>query len=298
MLEVVFSDSAKGAMKMAKNYNKSAMLGGATAYIGKKPSKAEIKKQKAEMFEGEAIGGSPQDIVSFGFYLDAGDISGEINGDARRDVFLRLFSSVAFEPQEIDRFFQSQSEDFARLIVAANGGEPVRIWKSNAPYSACGFAALCHALHGLDCRVSVVSLPEYWETAKNTVQTCADWGEIQPGQVYKFLPLERELSAIDRQMQASLWTELKNENAPLRALVNGHLISVPEDFYDHLILKSMPEGEFVMARLIGSILCKYPLGISDGWYALRIKKMIAQNKLAIIADKDPSHPYGKILKRV
>ena len=42
MLEVVFSDSAKGAMKMAKNYNKENMLSGAMGYIGKKPQSAAI----------------------------------------------------------------------------------------------------------------------------------------------------------------------------------------------------------------------------------------------------------------
>lgn len=45
MLEAVFSDSAKGAMKVAKNYNKQNMLCGAIGYIGKgkKPSKRNWK---------------------------------------------------------------------------------------------------------------------------------------------------------------------------------------------------------------------------------------------------------------
>ena len=46
MLEVVFSDSEKGSMKLAKNYNEKNMMCGAVSYgyIGEKPTKAELKK--------------------------------------------------------------------------------------------------------------------------------------------------------------------------------------------------------------------------------------------------------------
>jgi len=44
MLEVVFSDSEKGSMIVAKNYNAKTMLGGAIGYIGEKPTKAELEE--------------------------------------------------------------------------------------------------------------------------------------------------------------------------------------------------------------------------------------------------------------
>lgn len=50
-----------------------------------------------------------------------------------------------------------------------------------------------------------------------------------------------------------------------------------------------------MAQFIGKLLGKYNLGISDSWYALRIDKMIGDNKLIIVENKDPSRPYGKTL---
>ena len=126
---------------------------------------------------------------------------------------------------------------------------------------------------------------------------CTDWTEIHPGQLYKYLSLEREVSETEKQAQSQLWDDLKAENAPLRAVVNGRLISVPEDFYDHIITKNIPKGEFILARLIGTILLKYPLGLADGWYALRIQKMIAEEQLEMLADTDPSHPYGKLLRK-
>ena len=65
MLEVVFSDSEKGSMIVAKNYNAKTMVGGAIGYIGKKPTKAELEKH----FEGQAVGGNSQDVVNIGFFL-------------------------------------------------------------------------------------------------------------------------------------------------------------------------------------------------------------------------------------
>lgn len=46
MLEVVFTDSEKGAMRLAKRYDETAMHNGPISYIGIKPSKAELKELK------------------------------------------------------------------------------------------------------------------------------------------------------------------------------------------------------------------------------------------------------------
>ncbi|WP_042338334.1 DUF3658 domain-containing protein [Desulfosporosinus youngiae] len=64
-----------------------------------------------------------------------------------------------------------------------------------------------------------------------------------------------------------------------------------------IIIENIPDREFVMAQLIGTIWGKYPLGVGDGWYALCIKRMIADNQLEIVADNDVSHPHGKILRK-
>ncbi|NLN66242.1 MAG: hypothetical protein GX144_12720 [Clostridiaceae bacterium] len=94
------------------------------------------------------------------------------------------------------------------------------------------------------------------------------------------------------------WHDLMVENAPLRAILNGRLTSVPENFYDFIIMNNLPDSDFIMARFIGKLLGEYRLGISDSWYALRIEKMIEENKLIVVEEKDPSHPYQKVLRKV
>jgi hypothetical protein len=145
--------------------------------------------------------------------------------------------------------------------------------------------------------ISVVSLHEYVVPAEDTIVPCSDWSEISPEQVYDFLSYEHTFTTREKRMQSDLWRVLKTENSPLRAVVNGSLMSVPEHFYDHLILQHLPDNEFMMATLIGKLLRQYQIGVGDWWYALRIDTMIEEHQVNVIAESTPSQPYRKILKK-
>ena len=294
MLEVVFSDSEKGSMKLAKNYNEKNMLGGAVGYIGKKPTKAELEKH----FEGQAVGGDSQEVVNIGFSLDISDISGAIDGNERQNVFRKVWGRFDFDNKEQKQFFQNQRKDMEKLLSVAKDGMSIRIWKSDAPYSTCGFYFVCNILRNIDCNISVVSLPKYRPIYKNEIVEYSHWGEVEAGKFYQFLPLEKQLTQIEKRIISDYWHDLMAENAQLRAIINGKLTSVPENFYDFIIMKNMPDNDFIMARFIGKLLGEYSLGISDSWYALRIDKMIEENQLIVVENKDPLHPYGKVLRKI
>lgn len=96
------------------------------------------------------------------------------------------------------------------------------------------------------------------------------------------------------------WDQLKQENAPLRAVVNRQLVSVSEDFYDSFIFRELnsQEDEFMEAYLIGKVLGNYSLGISDSFLALRIEKFIKDGILQPITkakSEDPS--YHRMLRK-
>jgi len=281
-------------MKAAKNYNSKNMHRGAVSYIGKKPTKAEVEKH----FEGKAVGGNSHDVVNIGFSLDIGDISGAIDGNERQNIFQKIWGRFDFEDKEREQFFQDQRKDMEKLLSAATEGIPIRIWKSNAPYSDCGFHFVCNLLRSIDCNISVVPLPKYNLTSENEIIEYSHWGEVEAGKFYQFLPLEKQLTQIEKRVVSDHWNELTAENAPLRAVLNGKLTSVPENFYDFIITQNLPDNNFIMARFIGKLLGEYSLGISDSWYAFRIDKMIEENKLIVIENKDTSHPYGKVLRKV
>jgi len=296
MLEVVFSDSEKGSMKVAKNYNVKNMLGGAISYIGKKPTKAEAELEKH--FEGQAVGGNSHDVVNIGFSFDIGDISGSIDGNERQNVYRKVWGRFDFDSKEQEEFFQNQRKDVEKLLSTAKDGIPIRIWKSDASYSTCGFYFVCNILRNIDCNISVVSLPKYNPISENEIVEYSHWGEVGAGKFYQFLPLEKQITQIEKRIVSDYWRDLMVENAPLRAIINGKLTSVPENFYDFIITKNLPYNDFIMARFIGKLLGEYSLGISDSWYALRIDKMIEENKLIVVENNDPSHPYGKVLRKI
>ena len=84
---------------------------------------------------------------------------------------------------------------------------------------------------------------------------------------------------------AVLWQELVEEGSPLRAVVNGRVVGVPEDFYDFLIWKRLTRTPIKEARLIGDILGYYPIGVGDAWYAGRINRLIAEGKICVLEDE-------------
>lgn len=267
MLEVVFDQAVKEAMKLAKSKDKSKSI------IGKK-----------------------EDIISIGFSLDIGDISGKIDSHERQKVFTSTYGLYSTGTQ-VKEFFDKQVQDLEKLLSSAKKGHTIRIWKSNAPFSVCAFAFICNLLKDIDCEIKVISLPEYHKISSDTIASYSSWAEILPEEFHEFLSLEKDFTEIEKIIFGHLWEDLKAENAPLRALVNGKLISVPEDFYDHLIIKNIPDREFFKIELIGEVLGKYGLGVGDSWFDLRIDKLIEEKKLEVVSNRKISQTNNIILKK-
>jgi hypothetical protein len=295
MIEVMFGESEGGAMKAAKNYRKPNFNSGAIAWFGKKPTEEEFGK----MFDGKAVGGNSSEVVCIPFHLDVGDITFPIESEYRKNFILDFYTMNGFGDANSRMSFElawdKYLQEIERLKNYAAQGECIRLWYSDAPYSLCGFYYVCNLLKEYDCKISAIKLPHHMQLSDTEIQFYTSWGEIDAGRFHRFLPLEEELSTCEVRSFAFNWVELKEDKSTLRAVVNGKAIGVPEDFYDHIIRKEIPDDEFVMARLIGNILGYYPLGISDWWYAKRINKMIELGELMIV--KKQKEGYSQVLKK-
>lgn len=295
MLEVVFSDSMKGSMKVAQHDNKKEMVGGNIAYLGEKPSQKELET----VFSGYAIGGTSQNVCRVAFCLDIGEIAQANGMDMQRKVLLEQMMHNSEEEQEkqkerVEAYWKSFQTDFEKLMETAKKGGPIRVWYGDAPYSLCGFYFVCSVLKDYDCTLYEIKLPKIVKK-DDCIVSYSGWEEVPPGQLYQFLSYERKVSPAERRYYADEWETLKKQNASLRAMVNGKLMSVPEDFYDHLIRKEIPDGEFRLGWLIANILGKYPIGVGDWWYHCRIKKMIQMGEIEVLSDEEKD--YRKILMR-
>lgn len=249
MIDLVFNDGVKAALVCAKDKFK--------ANIG--------------------------NVESLWLELDIGDISALPDLSCRKSIM----RSILRGPEDTDdepsfaALWDSHQTALARVTEAAQTGEPVRIWYSDAPFEACGFHFAASLLAESPGSVTVVKLPLFFEEG-NTIRVHDSLASVDAEQLAALLPLEQPMSATLRRTAAHRWHELLRENAPLRATVNGRLISVPAEFYDHVLRRHLPDGEFAAVRAIGNAMAFGELGVRDWWYAQRLRAMINGGELEVV----------------
>lgn len=305
MLQIVFSDSECGTLKMATHFGPSSWNDGPIGFIfsdGDKEPTQEEKDQVITQFKiqwekenrrARPVGGNPGDVLCPSAGLDIGPLSGSNMEKVRYDLLTAwLGGDFPFpgcdpdDPTQRDMLWEQRLRDRERLLEGGKHGEAVRIWYSSAPYSLCGLYDVLWQLRDCDCPVTALEMPRWMPLEDGTVQSCLNWGELSPGDWAAYLPLEQEIPKNIRRAIAMEWSQLREENAPLRAVVNGRLHSVGEDFYDPFIRAHIPDGTFRVAQLIGDMLGRCQLGIGDWWIAKRIQAMKNHGELITVSKGD------------
>ena len=287
MIDLVFGDSQAGLLKVAKRLQNQKS--GMTSVIGGSGFGRKKIWQKGML-------GSPAEVASLALVLDMGDISGTCEGnmESRKRVLEKLFGR--YDGAVADGLWRNSLETLEQLQMAEQSMEPVRIWVNRKdPGELCGCCFICHILQSKTIPLSVVWIPDTVEF-RNRVITYRNTGEIEPDMLGYFVKRERLLSQIQRNRYAELWRALVCENAPLRAVVNGKLLSVPADFYDFALRMEIPDEEFSVAFLIGKTLGKLS-GVSDFWLFGRIQEMLKSKELEEVVPAGEDHPYSAIVRK-
>ena len=301
MLELCFSQSARGGLRCAQHCG-----GGGRKIIGvivgrddgRPATRKEIRQaqkqaqQKREALDREAtpLGGTAADVLGLSLGLEMGDIR-EPLGEARRELLRRWYDG---NDEAADQDWQETLESADRLR-ACGTGDAVRIWVDHTPSSACGLLHAASLLKDTKAAVSVVPLP-HWREEGKAVVSYQGWGEVEPELFGHFLSREEPVPPLILGVMASRWRELQRENAPLRAVVNGWIRSVGEDFYDGLIRKHIPEGQTKIALIIGDVLGWEKPGIGDIWLVERIRWMLSAGELRMVRE-DRERFYRSVVER-
>ncbi|MCH5186110.1 MAG: DUF1835 domain-containing protein [Oscillospiraceae bacterium] len=311
MLEVLFGDSACGSMKIAQNYGRGPYIGGCSSIIflgEKKPDEADYKEmldnmereERKRWKETSPMGGKPEDIFCFPLYLGTGDISEDDFWKKRGECIKKLFDCYNTFEWSDDKFCDVHRKNLKTLLNKAMQGEDIRVWYSCNPDELCGlywFADKIYSSDGLTGKVYIVKLPDKLPDGRK-IRSNFGWSEAEPWEFCKYSKHGICLTEENIKGFAMMWREIREENAPVRAVINGRLVGVREDFYDEFIEREIDDetGEFREAVVIGRVLGKYGLGISDGFTAMRINEMIDKGKLEIIKEADNGVPlYHRIL---
>lgn len=311
MVQVVFSESAAGGLKMALSLD--GCIGGATAvaFLGGEPSPAEClaAQRRAEEQQRRAraaavpMEGNPSDVLAFPLALSVGPLDEATPGSRRLEALTALCAHWPEGPQQAAESLANAQRNLAELLRRVRAGEPVRVWQGPEPDEVCGMCWLAGQLQsaGLgNAKVERVTLPEYEVREDGVVVEYAGWGEISPYDWGRMAARVRPVPGPVLRMWAHRWAALCEEKAPLRAVVNGQLLSVAEDFYDPLLLREIAAqpGTFREAEVIGRVLGRYRLGIGDGWLAGRIEDFIRCGLLEPVTTPEPGRPaYARMLRK-
>jgi hypothetical protein len=318
MIDIVFSDSACGSLKAAQHFGKGKYQSGAMAIIGShddgsKLTKEEVENALREVGEKARLAwesatpmcGKTADIYGFNLMLSVGDISENQPGIKRKLTLAHLYSIYPNEEgcHLAEEILKIANENLQTIHERTVAGEALRIWYSNQPDEMCGLYWFLHQLNQWnvdDVKVSIVKLPEWETNEKGNIMRKNSWAEVAPEEWLHFLALKKTVSLLFIQNCATYWQKLQEESAPIRAVINGQLVSASEKLYDDFILREISEAgdEFHEARIIGRVLGKYQLGIGDSWVALRIEEMINDGKFEAVNACDKDMPiYHRVLKK-
>lgn len=319
MIDVVFNDSACGSLKLAQHFGQGEYQSGAISVVisspdGSEPTDEEIQSEQQEAEENDRfewehavpMGGDPADIYGFDFDLSIGDISESVPGEKRLQV-LKWLSEIHpyFEEAEPDFFVEhmqeakSDLEEVCRRILT---GEDVRIWYSNHPEELCGlhwFMTQLNEIEPHDGQIFLVPLPDWEIDEDGDIIYRSIWDGIKPGEWHRYLDLQKAAPSAFCMDCAARWKHLQQENAPLRVLLNGRLVSASVTFYDEFICREITaaDDEFDETMLIGTIMEKYDL--KDTLIAQRVESMICAGSLVPVTE--PAHDcpvYHRRLKKV
>lgn len=317
MIEIVFGDSACGSLKVAQNYGKGKFHGGVASVSlrhedGTEPTTEEIheaqlraeKEARLTWEKAIPLGGKISDVYCFDIALSVGDISDNGIGEHRKDVLKEMLSVCCVKDldYQIEEKMKKIKATLSSVIERYVAGEEIRIWYSYNPDELCGMHWIMKQLYPLNCQTTIylVKLPVWEYGEENTIISRKAWGEVEPGEWGKYVIMQEKAHPVFVSACAMKWSQLQNENAPLRVMLNGRLQSVSEDIYDSFILREIeaqPE-RFKMAVVIGNILGKYQLGIGDAWISKRIDKMIGNGMLEIAEDAPEGEmSYHRILRK-
>ena len=137
MIEILFSDSACGSLKMAQHYGNGKYQSGCIGVFvshadGSKPTKEEVETAQREA-EAKArlawesavpLGGNPADIHGFNLALSIGDISENQPGIKRKQTLEHLYSVYPNDEgrQAAQEILKRVNEDLKNGLGAHSGG--------------------------------------------------------------------------------------------------------------------------------------------------------------------------------
>lgn len=287
MIEVVFSGTAYGGLTVATSSH---------------PDNVNMVKQDAKEYGGGIAIKSmekPEGILSFEFQWDIGYLNEPEDSEYRMKLPASLYYAhhVRLHPEDEAELLEEGKHNLKTLKALrklAEAGKPFRIWYGSNAMEMSGFYYLCNVLKDYETDVYAVELPQVF-TIGDKPKQIASWGMAHTYEFGYLVENQKLLQKHEIEYRASLWQELVEENAPLRAVISNVLTSVPADFYDGIIMSRFTGTTIHENEWVSEIMSMY-LGISSGFVEQRIWEMGKNGVISLVQDGERMNE--RIWKRV
>lgn len=295
MIEIVFNELSYNTLKHAQKYGEGNYPGG-YAYITyynedhtlMTESEAEEALRKAEEEEKKCwdaatpLGGNPDNVFDLSLKLNIGDISMLNDLDKRIDSLDSFqYDQENYSIGEYERGIHEAALEYLKTIIdRIKAGENARIWYSKTAEETLGFQWLMWNFRAQNVPFEnlIVKATDSWKKMK-----IKDWHKhVQENQPFTKTMMDD---------MASEWEHHMSENAGLRVMEGGKVISASMDFYDEIIIEKAKslEAEFQENWLIGLVHEAEP-ELPHYWIYTRIEEMILEGKFALVKEGDEGWP--------
>lgn len=156
------------------------------------------------------------------------------------------------------------------------------IWMSRR--CASEYCFFLEALRRLDSAENVFII-DVTEMRSESGMLYAATGMMNPEKHYEVFLKRRPLNIHDLEVAREIWEKLCAENAPLRVLKNGELMSASIDYFDDALRSILPTKFKKAARVVGDALGgidwsgDYIQGLGDRFYFNRLRKMAERGEI-------------------
>ena len=225
--------------------------------------------------------------------LHIGRIDEPEESDYRKVAPWRLTHPDDFDVTDAELIGEGERIGWKWFRECKEQGNSFRFWYSENPKELCGFYYLCSLLKNYTGDVYAVRVPERVRYQKDGKYRLAyETGNLSPDLAGRIVETGVKLTSEEIGLYAEEWERLKRENALLRTVIAGKIVSVPIGFYDPLIFRYVPREPATEKSVFTDAIINMPY-VELSWIISRIQRMIDNGLIRVV--KDDKNPEKRMI---
>ena len=189
------------------------------------------------------LGEPGRDVITLELYLDVGDLTDGVFSEKRKKAAAGLFRDQWLGKRSFvdKRYWDATIDSLEQIRNRATNGEHIRIWYGPDADSYSSFLWLVSELRECNPNISSVA---FSDLAYELEPHCYNWARTNFDDLSLFVQSEHMVTPRQQINISMRWKEICTSTLPLRIILNGHIVPVHEDYYDCMIMGSLPDGPF------------------------------------------------------